>query len=411
MVHHITGAISSLGSGLVNLVFGNATTKPLPRVYGPTETDIPTKLIFDAIRGAESALLAVIDPYKQEQSPLNAMKQQRDGRAYCAFMRFARSEGVFMPTFRHPLKYAQPLLDNSLHSPSDHLPMQVTVNDENPDIQKHSTWHMATYNVLHGKYINRVNVEGLSESLMTSLNAQPADPTLAGYIPGLNLRDIAVSKVIREMALDSEHPQAVIALQECSVQFISYLKTVLPPTYDIIHPPKPENDKKFIQLALLYNREIFTLNGDVTVNRPYQISKRRAPILQANLRNLENEKIYRVFVTHVPCDSTGNSARDLANFCFNQTTDSSTITFVMGAMNYKEEDLERFFVEIANERQIDMPTFYKIFELWNGYNTQISQRDESVSLADGTDHILVIGKNRPTWAMEGPASDLPFFGK
>lgn len=283
-----------------------APVAPQAPLYVASQRDDLSELWRQAIGQDRQDVMDALGKYAREESPLLAMRQANDVQSYSLVVRFARSCGLnIRPVQEEKLDVGN--LSSQWSLATDHPPIGATIVDGE------DTFQMASCNVLNSCYIHWVHTQGLDQANFTKLQAQPAEESVPGHMKGLNLRDIANAEMVFDMLNHPTHPRDVVALQECSKAFLSYLRANLPEGYALLDADAYKEN--WNQSALIYKTSHFQLL-ECKVTYPYLNVHLEKSLLEAKLLNLNNNKVYSFLSTHVPGREDGQGLDDLTSVRF-----------------------------------------------------------------------------------------------
>jgi len=257
--------------------------------------------------------------------------------------------------------------------PSDHLPIGACVDDI----------EMVSWNVLNNTYMEWVtekDSQGLNGSLISKKNQVIDQAT------GLTRRDqIVVQKVI-DMLNHPTYPKHLIALQECSPEFLKELEKTLPDYMQIIY--ESENFPVDQNVVLFDSRTMDHRKDLMHVDYPFPCAPKR------QLMNLVFEregKTYRFINGHLPGDPNLPGKEEFATYV---NGFSDEVVIATGDMNFtRDEMLQAFLSQGGN----NLP-----FALLHSYPTNVGLN----LCSKGIDHFYVRGtthwnQRTPTAVLQG----------
>lgn len=286
----------------------------------------------------------------------------------------------FKPASYIPQKAVGQLQEKWLF-PSDHLPVGLN--------------GMVSWNILSNEYFDwvRGNSQGLSHSALVDL-----------YVPVLSARDekelrmsgveeeeIAIWKKITErdvMIAEMVHKMlennSLIALQECSPEFILFMKLALPVLQPSCAMILADPSLTKTQEIIIYNEDVYELQSAEVTYDAFPSSEKRM-LLEATLLKKEEEQLYQIFNCHLPGDPTKPSPRELADHMITRAK-TDAIVMAVGDMNFEDYEMAQGFKETAVARGIT--DYEDRYTLCNEYNTNIEPYS---FVAKSIDHFIFWG--------------------
>ena len=255
--------------------------------------------------------------------------------------------------------------------PSDHLPIGACVDGI----------EMVSWNVLNNAYMEWVtekDSQGLNGSLISKKNQVIDQAT------GLTRRDQIVVQKVTNMLNHPTHPKHLIALQECSPEFLKELEKTLPDYMQIIY----ENENFPIdQNVVLFDSRFMDHRKDLMrVDYPFSCAPKRQLM---NLVFEREDKTYRFINGHLPGDPNLPGKEEFATYV---NSFSDDVVIATGDMNFtRDEMLQAFLSQGGN----NLP-----FALLHSYPTNVGLD----LCSKGIDHFYVRGTT--DWNQRPPTAVL-----
>ncbi len=247
--------------------------------------------------------------------------------------------------------------------PSDHLPVGAQVGNA----------RVVSWNILNDHFMSWVtekDSQGLNGSMISQLDNLPSQK-----YPQLTMRDELVMDYLLQIINDPVNgAHLILALQECSPEFIRAFQSRLPLSMGIVlsDPQLKLKDHNIV----IYNREAFTYvpeESAIALAFPNTDPKRTLMDLMF-IDNASQEKM-RVINAHLPGDPLNPGTFDYAHYLMTNLRQDCT-TIALGDMNFTEEEMQ-----LAFDREGGAP-----FRNLVGYNTNIGANTFE---AKSIDHIWV----------------------
>lgn len=241
--------------------------------------------------------------------------------------------------------------------PSDHLPVGIEVNGI----------RIISWNVLNNAFLSWVtdkDSQGLNRSLISELNVVVREN-------GLTKRDILVADMVRSMMEQGD----IVALQECSVPFLEYLKEKIPSHWEIVK--SFDTDQKD-QEVILYDKGQLTYHCElsVTTQSAYPSAPKR-PIQNACFSHIKPWNNVRVINSHIPGDFDKPGRIEFANYVHSQHREGTT-TIALGDNNFERGEMIEAYQKAG----------FSDFRLHSPYKTNI---DPETKESKSIDHIFIKG--------------------
>jgi hypothetical protein len=244
---------------------------------------------------------------------------------------------------------ALPPVDIKLHArwqfPSDHLPVGMEVDGIK----------IVSWNVLNTRAMNWIyqDQQGLKGSMLTQLDKGEAGKLLTER-----------EEVVLKCLMESIRMNHVIALQECSANFIEALRSTLPVYWQVVNALHDQN-------AILFNRYYFPADG-VDIRTGVFSERAEKSIMHVALKK-DDGKIIRLFNAHLPGKPDSVAPEEFAHFV-RKNVQEGEITIALGDMNFEHDRMER--------------SFGGKFTVYSPYNTNI---DPVTVKGKCIDHFIVHG--------------------
>lgn len=243
--------------------------------------------------------------------------------------------------------------------PSDHLPVGTILKIQVGDEVKEVT--IISWNVLNKETIHWIekDSQGLKGSMIDVLNRNPSQ--LYPENPNLTQREDLVIAYLQKVMAD--HPNLILALQECHPSFTKALVQSLPPHMKPVVPTIDAKDQNII----LYNE---TLCSDVTVTKAFPFTKpfskenstNRLPTANVALdiafTERDTGKKIQFINCHIPGDITPGApgCNEFADHVLEQTMKNKDhLVIAAGDMNFGMKKLQLAFAQEAEKRGISSP--------------------------------------------------------
>lgn len=249
-----------------------------------------------------------------------------------------------------------PKLGQKWQFPSDHLPIGVKVNGV-----RIFSWNVLNQNLL--KWVTHNDSQGLNGSMITELNQLSTnDPTITQR-----------EELIAQMILHASSEAEIIALQECRPEFLTHLKTQLPPSFVILdaYSEKVKNLE-----ALVYNNSKLQQNVDHDKVEKYPC--RQDKNLVGHEFTSKNQDRLRVVNLHIPGDPKLSGKEEAARFVASYASGFNGAVVAIGDHNFERDQMVRAYVSEGLED----------FSLHSLHNTNIDPYSKSSKCID---HALVLG--------------------
>jgi len=265
--------------------------------------------------------------------------------------------------------------------PSDHLPVGGKVGNV----------HVISWNILNKNFMSWVyqNTQGLNGSMITQLD-KPSPRN-----PSITLREELVIKYLLEMMNDPRHSgNLMLALQECSPEFLNALIPQLPPHMGIVL-----SDSKFglkDQNVVIYNKNTFRfLAEESSFPHPFHKSDSKRTLMDLVFEETATGQKYQLINAHLPGDPNLPGRNEFARYMLNYSK-NDCITMAVGDMNFTDAELQLAFAQEAQKLHLESH-FHNLVD----YNTNVG-----AYTLDGKsiDHIWVDTKGKNI-ACEGMKPD------
>lgn len=312
----------------------------------------------------------------------------KNARVHSMLVRFAEAHGLAIVKKQDSRQVGS--LASQWQWPSDHIPVGVIMDG----------YGIASFNVLNTLYMHFVetsDTQGLKGSQITAEN-RPADQMFSKTGKPETVRDHSVAVIVAQMISHPTHPKSVIALQECSQEFIDTLKHFLPSHFMYV----ASISKKGNMNVLLFNNQSFEyVNSDSSFNFLSDGSKNK-PLLEVTLRSRATDETYQFFNVHIPGNPNDKSGlQELAGYA-KARKDQASKTIILGDFNFDEDEVRNGFQHPIVAGQPLEPVSDEVLrqnlEFWAGhYNTIVQPLQTGRQLRDtkNIDHIVVFGEKKP----------------
>jgi len=237
--------------------------------------------------------------------------------------------------------------------PSDHLPIGMTLDN----------FDIASWNVLEATQMWWVmeNSQGLSRSLIVDEHE---------YFGGsfFTVRDMHVVKLVREMLTHRSNPRSILALQECSREFIDELRSQLPSFFEIIVAGSK---------VVIIDKSYFRIKEVKVVKGVFSDAPKRG-FQDILIQRRDNGQLLHLINVQLPGDKYFLARFEFAKYIA-RIFDPSETTIVMGDMNFNEIEMSKALKQAFSNGRSP-------FSIYSPYCTSID-RDSLESRA--IDHFFV----------------------
>ncbi len=211
--------------------------------------------------------------------------------------------------------------------PSDHLPTGARVG----------TASIKTFNILNGHYMDWVtekDTQGLNGSIVTQLHAIPSQK-----YPGITMRDeLVMEHLLKMMSTPSPDQHLIMALQECSPEFLNAFGQVLPAHMEIVFSDPTLRSQD--QNVVIYNKQAFDFQSHLSsIDKAFPTTSPGRTLMNLVFVEKATGEKFQIYNAHVPGDPQDPGTYDFARHLF-KTMRPDCNTVALGDINFQEHEMQ-----------------------------------------------------------------------
>jgi len=252
--------------------------------------------------------------------------------------------------------------------PSDHLPVGAKVGNA----------HVISWNVLNNHFMEWVtdrDSQGLNGSMISKLHDQKS----LKY-PGLTMRDELVASMLLQIMNSPAHgSHLILALQECSPEFVRVFEKMLPSHMGIVLSESPATS--IDHNVVVYNKKTFQyLEKASTIATPFVNSDPIRPLMDLAFLEKATHQRFQIIHAHVPGAPDKPGRNEFAKYVLTHSKPHYNV-IALGDMNFTDYEMHAAFNKEAAALHM-----VNAFKNLTDYNTNINP---GTFTAKNIDHIRV----------------------